>query len=254
LKTDGKDVIEKARGSPVLRFFVLPPVDQRRMVNGIIKAKCYPLFSTEADDTYIYYLLLRLSFFIVAMFSFLLLASEAFKTQFTFYLFTVSVNPNDLAESAAWVYSRVVSTMLFVVCLPYGLLLFRANMDFNCFDLLHWNVRLSDEQKRGWPILWRMFVAVGAIFIPAYCSLDATAYVISEYDFAAHSMRGESPSLGTSYMFFTMTLAFYTWIYSFIPMIVVEGCSIGYQHLRRLGPRYPDIISSSKPLTNGDSQ
>src|SRR6266849_2560921 len=74
-----------------LRFFVLPPVEKRRMVGGVIKQYNYPNFTKEADDTYIYYLVMKYSFFVAAFFSFLYWVSYIFKTKLNLFFFTIDV-------------------------------------------------------------------------------------------------------------------------------------------------------------------
>jgi hypothetical protein len=219
------NVKDRARRSRLLRRFVLPPVEERRMI-GFIKASYFRRLRKDNDDTYIYYLLIEWSLLVTALFALCLLASGIFHMSFPFYFFTIYTNPDDLARSVGWTYSRVVSTTLLLIFLPYAWLLFRANIDFNTRDLLHWQDRSTEQQRRG-NVLWQMLVDSSVCLMVAYCSWSVPDYFI-----------GKHPSLQTSYTFFLVTLACLTWLYSAIPVMVVMGCAISYQHLRRLGPRY----------------
>jgi hypothetical protein len=236
----------------LLRFFVLPSVEKRQMVFGFVKRSFNPPLSTDYEDTYIYYLLIERSFFVTVAFSVCLWASYVFQKSFNLCFFTIYVNPADLARSVGWTYWRVVSPTLFLIFLPYGWLLFRSNIDLNTYDLLHWQVRLKEDQKKRGRVLARMLVAVGVCAIMPYAAWDVPNYIIREYD-TGFGKIANLPSLHTSYTFFLMTLVFLAWLFSIIPTIAVMGCAIGYQHLRCLGPRYRSNTSSSELTTNGDA-
>jgi hypothetical protein len=140
------------------------------MIGGMIKRANFPLFSRESDDTYIYYLIWKISIVTSSLISFLYGLSWAYQRSVSVGFFQIDVwHYNGLARLVAGIphspsdrehhfyeYSFVLQTVcsypfltamvLLSICVPLAWLFFRANIDLDTFDLLHWNQELVSKK------------------------------------------------------------------------------------------------------------
>ena len=207
-------------------MFKLPPVSERKWPEELIHKFLNRNFRKEFDDTYIYYLIFRLGFFIALGFALLFLSSYFLNTSYDLYFITVEVAEPDVLGDVAWNYPVIVVPTLLIVMGIYAELLFRANIDINKLDLLNWNVDFlnysgGDRRKvlnrsRGGLILF--FTAAFGVF--------ALPIMITRY----YDVNG------ISFTFFSLLFASY--IISFSSLFIIFLFSLRYQYKRRLGPRF----------------
>jgi hypothetical protein len=132
-------------------------------------------------------------------------------------------------------YPLVVSPVLLLIIIPYAWLLFRANIDLDTCDLLHWN-RALVEKKGGDPD--KLLKACKKSFWQWVSSLFIT---FGLPDFWLQNM----PSLEQSRFLYVVMLAFYTWFYA-VSMTSIVLCYATYQQLRaKRGPFF-----TSKTITS----
>jgi hypothetical protein len=233
-------------------LFTLPPVSQRRMIGGIIQKHAYPGYTKEADDTYIYYLIMKYSFFVTTMLSLLYWGSYANHTSFNFFFFNIDVwhynflarvlaalfshdksNPGHLVHysvvlSMICSYSVVVVTVLFVIFVPYAWALFRANIDLDAIDLAHCNKQLfgkiSNNQEE----------------LPKAYKKSFYVYLIGMFGAFALPMffLGHHLFLENSTTFFVTFLCFYAGIFSYGIAGVVMCFAVYRQLKQKRGPRF----------------
>jgi hypothetical protein len=232
------DVVAKARHSPFLRLFVLPVVQERRMPGGLLKAFCYPRFSKESDDTYIYYLLIIRGLVVSSFISLLYWISYAWDIRIRLGLFTIHIDPNNALQSMLDGYFIPVATIQLVIFLSYGWLLFRANIDLNTIDLLHWNSRLVQRVNGNRDrLLTSSLITTLVAFAASYFVCGPVAYLVDMH-----------PGINNSSATLLGFLIFYAWIYSALPCAIVVGAATAYQQWRRLGPRYHQQSSNMENL------
>jgi hypothetical protein len=200
------------------------------MVEGRVKKIFYSHLQKEADDAYIFYLVMKNSFFVAGFFSILYWASYTFDIRFDFILFSIYVEQTGFVRSMIWSYPFVVSTVLLIIFVPYGWLLLRENIDFNTYDLLWWNHVLLKQTKGDRKKLMKTFRFVFVVSLIVMYGAFGLPELILRYRIYEH--------LNESYAFFLIVLTFYTWIYSAITYVFVLSAASYWQHWKRLGPRY----------------
>jgi hypothetical protein len=111
------------------RLFTLPPAEERRTLFSFsLQGTGGTTSTTQSDDTYIYYLLIRTSFFVALFFSLLNVDSQAFKQMLDFRLFVIDLAGPDYVKTFLLTYTQYTATVLLVVQLYY-VVLFRVNID-----------------------------------------------------------------------------------------------------------------------------
>jgi hypothetical protein len=220
---------------PLLRYFILPPVEKRNKVIGL--AVNLPRDKAR-NDIYIYYLVWKYSTLIAAASSLLYFASYYFHTSFNFLFFKIDVwHYNFLASSTASMrshssphrftaysfvlsmvcsYSIVVSSTLLVVVIPYAWLLFRANVDLHTLDVQSaypaFAKALNNDIGKMAKNVRRVYKA-NIVLLPL--AFAAPAMFLLRVDFLEQSI-----------LFFVATLCFYTCVYGQMLFFIVFAYTV----------------------------
>ncbi len=249
----------------LLRFFVLPPVEKRRMIGGIIKKYNYPDFSTEADDTYIYYLVMKYSFFVSSFFSILYWVSYAFHTRLSLFFFTIDVwHYNILARAGTWLeahgepgdfvryspvasmicsYPFVVGTAVLLIFIPYAWLLFWANVDFDATDLLHWDQALVQKKKGDPHALFKAALKSLLVYLAGFFVSFGLPFMVLHY----------YPFLEQSGGLFVLILCGFSWLYAIGMSSIVFCYAISYQLKEKRGPFFRNNSPRSCQQREGEN-
>ena len=139
------------------KIFTLPPVEKRHMVGGIVKDLIYTHWEKDRDDTYIYYLMTKLGFFISLFLSSLYFISYIFGISLDFWLFEIKVGRETPVNDFIYSHSFVSPTILLMTLIPYGASLFRANINLDEIDLLSWNPKGFDMRENNREHFFRTF-------------------------------------------------------------------------------------------------
>jgi hypothetical protein len=214
----------------ITRFFKLPPVEKRQMVEGNIREIFFPNLRKEEDDTYIYYLIMTRSFIVAAMFAMLYWISFTYSTTFDLFVFEINVDHADPVRSMAQSYSFVVSTALLLIFLPYGWLLFRVNIDLGACDLVRWNRVMREKTGMERHKLMKQYL-LGILLL---LTIMYTAFCVPKLILSYKVWQ----QLKYAKVFFISLLIFYTWLFSSATSAIVMCGATFFQHWRRIGPQY----------------
>ena len=168
------------------RIFTLPPVEHRHMVGGAVKRYLYPYWEKDRDDTYIYYLMTKLGFFISLFLSSFYLSSYFFGFHFYFWLFEIEVGRETPVNDFMYSYSLISPTILLLILIPYGATLFRVNINLDEIDLLSWNPKGFDMRENNKEHFFSTFSFNRFIFLFLPYGSFALPLLIMDYTTGLH--------------------------------------------------------------------
>jgi hypothetical protein len=200
------------------------------MLEGRVRNIFYPYLRKDYDDTYIYYLVMKNSFFVAGFFSILYWASYTFDIHIDLLLFSIYVEQTGFVRSMIWSYPFIVSTLLLILFLPYGWLLFRENINFETHDLLWWNHAMLVKTKGDRTKILKSYRFLFLASLTSMYVLFARPELMLRYNIHEH--------LNNSYVFFCIVLFLFALICAGATYALVLSAAVYWQHWKRLGPHY----------------
>lgn len=149
-------------------MFTLPPPEKRRMVGEPVRKWFFQNFTTQSNDTYIYYLTFKYSFILCLIFSALNWLSYNFGIEFDFGLFAIAIPKEEFNKIFLFSYPLYTSAVLALIVLPFCYGLFRRNVDWKNFDPTWW-IDARRKKMADVPMRFRsskILIFISLIMIP----------------------------------------------------------------------------------------
>jgi hypothetical protein len=150
------------------KIFGLPSIEKRDvpfwfanyMVGGNAARK-------KSDDTYVYYLIFRTSFYVALFFSLLNIVSQAINTPLNLYFFKIDLTGPDYVKTFLMTYPKYMATILLFCILPFYIAFFRYNINPIKFDIFWKNENpVPVATMKVWQV-WLLCITGSAVLILA---------------------------------------------------------------------------------------
>lgn len=217
------------------KLLKLPPLEERKMSQGLLRRVFLPWqFTKRSDDTYIYYLCARTSFFVTGALLFLHWISLVFQIEINLLFFTITLPETYFIEPFARSFSDYISLILLCTVIPFYLLKYFYNINPKKVDVLWWvvKIQLNTKKSRVRMIAW-LITLLSTFLIVGLYSYTAILFWMSYQAFN---------DLHSSFGFLLFNSIFYLILYSGFSLYIVFTLVALYRYI---GPYTGQLSSNS---------
>lgn len=223
-------------------LFELPPKSGRRFSNNKVVNFFLPsLFSPNSDDTFIYYLCAKATFYVTLVVLLLHLLSLGLGFSFDLGFFEIVVNRGRLFESFSVNVAHLTATLIITVVVPFYVFKVLYNLDPKKVDVLWWYKQVQQQVKtKTWAIVVRFLPFLTVLVISLYKIHWAVFFIVDPKNLDNELVSAIKLLLPSAiYLFFN----------SFVAVYVVFSIVVLYRYV---GKRSSQI--SSNWIIEGDQR
>lgn len=193
-------------------LFELPPKSDRHFSNNqVVKFFLPTLFSPNSDDTFIYYLCAKTSFYVTLVVLLLHLLSLGLGFSFDLGVFKIVVNSERFFESFSINVVHMTATLIIIAVVPFYVFKVLYNLDPKKVDVLWWYKQVRQQVKtKTWAIVVRFLPFLTVLVVSIYKIHWAVFFIIDPKKLDNESFSAIQLILPSAiYLFFNPFVAVY---------------------------------------------